>query len=128
MSSTKSSLYFRFLQVEEEEKEISSEIENLKSQRDECHEMLGDIKILTSFIIQAVAFWEEVTMLTEQATLTTEELQKIVDMAYKQNSVKNLRSRGTQILMRSFKECWEEVEKMITSDKNIQVLKGNLHV
>ena len=128
MSSTKSSLYFRLLQVEEEEKEISSEIENLKSQRDECHEMLGDIKILTSFIIQAVAFWEEVTMLTEQATLTTEELQKIVDMAYKQNSVKNLRSRGTQILMRSFKECWEEVEKMITSDKNIQVLKGNLHV
>ena len=48
---------------------VSSHVEDLKRRRDACHEKLGDIKTLTSFVMQAVRFWDEVGMLTNAATI-----------------------------------------------------------
>ena len=84
-------------------------VDNLKSQREECHDKLGDIKTRTTFIMQAVAFWKEVNMLTKAATVKTEQVQRIANLAAEENTVSILRSGGTQTKMRSFKERWMEV-------------------
>ena len=115
-----------FLQVEEEQNGISKKMDNLRREREACHEELGDIKTLTSFIMQAVVFWEEVNMLSKAATVKTEQVQRIVNLAAEKNTVRILRSRGTQIQMRTFKERWMEVAEMIASDKNNLVLIDKL--
>ena len=116
------------LQVEKDQNEISRKVKELKGQRDDCHEELGNIKTLTSFIMQAITFWEEVTMLTNAATIKTAQVQKIVDLAAKKNTLKILKSRGTAIKMRSFRESWMEVAEMFGSDTNsLRFIDRNLH-
>ena len=83
-----------------------------------CHEMLSDIKNMTSFIMQAVAFWDEVVAVTKQATIKTEHLERIVSLAgRKTKPIRILRSGGTQTMVSSFKDRWMEVAEMITSDR-----------
>ncbi|KAL9989189.1 hypothetical protein ACROYT_G003712 [Oculina patagonica] len=104
--------------------EILEKVENLKRQRDACHNELGDVKSMVSFIMQAVTFWNEVVELTKAATVKTDHIQRIVGLAAKKNTVRILKSNGTQTLMRSFKERWMEVAEMIASDDNNLVLTG----
>lgn len=110
-------------QVEKEQNKILSQVEDLKRQRDACHEKLGDIKTLTSFVMQAVRFWEEVGMLTNAATIKTEQLQILMDLAAEENTERILNSKGLQTKITSFKERWMEVAEMITSDRNNLTLK-----
>ena len=98
-------------------------MEDLKRQRDACHEKLGDIKTLTSFVMQAVRVWEEVGMLTNAATIKTEQLQILMDLAAEENTERILNSKGLQTKITSFKERWMEVAEMITSDRNNLTLK-----
>jgi len=113
--------------AEKDLERISGKVENLKRQREECHEKLGDVKSLMSFIMQAVGFWDEVITVTKEATVKTEHIQRIVDLAAKKNALKILRSSGTQTMMKSFKDGWMEVAEMITSDRNNVILeKGNI--
>ena len=102
--------------MEKDQNEISRKVKELKGQRDDCHEELGKIKTLTSVIMQAIKFWEEVTMLTNAATVKTEQVQKLVDLATKKNSLKILKSKGTAIKMSSFKESWMEVAEMFETN------------
>ena len=98
---------------------ISLTVEKLRKEREACHEILSDIKNMTSFIMQAVAFWDEVVAVTKEATIKTEHLERIVRLAgRKTNPVRILRSGGTQTMVSSFKDRWMEVAKMITSDRN----------
>lgn len=97
--------------------EVSRKVENLKRERDECYKELDNISNMKLFIMQAVAFWDEVAGVTKSATVNTKHLQQIVDQTAKKNTLKFLRSRGTQTVMKSFKDGWMEVEEMITSDK-----------
>ena len=114
--------------MEKGQDDISRKVKELKGQRDDCHEELGNIKTLTSFTMQAITFWEEVTMLTNAATVKTAQVQKIVDLAAKKNSLKILKSRGTAIQMRSFKESWMEVAEMFGSETNsLRFIDRNLH-
>ena len=85
-------------QVEKEQNKILRKVEDLKRQRDACHEKLGDIKTLTSFVMQAVRFWEEVGMLTNAATIKTEQLQILMDLATEENTDRErfLSSKGLQ--------------------------------
>ena len=85
------------------------------------------MKTLISFFMQATTFWEEVIMLASVATVKTEQVQKIVDLAAKKNRVKILSSRGTETKMRSFKESWLEVAEMFASEENKLLLNGELH-
>ena len=48
--------------------------------------------------------------------MKTENIQKIVELAQKKDSVRILTSRGTRIKMTSFKECWMELVQTINSD------------
>lgn len=74
---------------------------------------------MVSFIMQAVAFWDEVVMVTETATVKTENLQRIVNLASKKTDpVRVLKSSGTHTMMTSFKDRWMEVAEMISSDRN----------
>ena len=74
---------------------------------------------MVSFIMQAAGFWDEVVMLTETATVKTENLQRIVNLAGKKTDpVKILKSSGTRTMMASFKDRWMEVAEMISSDRN----------
>ena len=74
---------------------------------------------MVSFIMQAVAFWDEVVMVTETATVKTENLQRIVNLARKKTDpVRILKSSGTRTMMASFKDRWMEVAEMICSDRN----------
>ena len=114
------------LQVEKDQNEISRKVKELKGQRDDCHEELGNIKTLTSFIMQAITFWEEVTMLTNAATIKTAQVQKIVDLAAKKNTLKILKSKGTAIKMRSFKESWMEVLEMFETN-SLRFIDLNWH-
>ena len=69
--------------------------------------------------MQAVGFWDEVVMVTETATVKTENLQRIVNLAGKKTDpVKILKSSGTRTMMASFKDRWMEVAEMISSDRN----------
>lgn len=110
-------------QVEKEQNKILSQVEDLKRQREACHEKLGDIKTLTSFVMQAARFWEEVGMLTNAATIKTEQLQILMDLAAEENTERILNSKGLQTKITSFKERWMEVAEMITSDRNNLTLK-----
>ena len=112
--------------MEKEQNKILSQVEDLKRQRDACHEKLGDIKTLTSFVMQAVRFWEEVGMLTNAATIKTEQLQILMDLAAEENTERILNSKGLQTKITSFKERWMEVAEMITSDRNNLTLNGSL--
>ncbi len=94
------------------------EVEDLKSQRAECHEKLGAVKNTRSFVIQAVTFWDEVVALTKTATVKTERIKRIVELAAKKNTLKLLTCNGTQMQMKSFKESWMEVAETISSDGN----------
>ena len=94
-------------------------MDSLRKQRQACHKECGDVKILTSLVMQAVAFWDEVVVVTNTATVETERLQRIVNLADRQTDpVRILRSPGTKTKMQSFKACWMEVAKMIHSDGN----------
>ena len=74
---------------------------------------------MVSFIMQAAGFWDEVVMLTETATVKTENLQRIVNLAGKKTDpVKILKGSGTHTMMASFKDRWMEVAEMICSDRN----------
>ena len=69
-------------------------------------------------------------MLTNAATVKTAQVQKIVDLAAKKNSLKILKSRGTEIKMRFFKESWMEVAEMFASETNSlrsRFIDRNLH-
>ena len=112
--------------MEKDQNEISRKVKELKGQRDDCHEELGTIKTLTSFIMQAITFWEEVTKLTNAATVKTEQVQKIVDLAAKKNTLKILKSKGTAIKMRSFKESWMEVLEMFETN-SLRFIDLNWH-
>ncbi|PFX21719.1 structural maintenance of chromosomes protein 2-like [Stylophora pistillata] len=105
-------------QAEEDMRRISEKVEQLERQRQHCHNNLGDVKSMVVFIIQAVTFWKEVVELTRAATVKTENIQKIVELAQKKDSIKILTSRGTQIKMKSFKECWMDLIQTINSDEN----------
>ncbi|KAJ7323401.1 hypothetical protein OS493_031876 [Desmophyllum pertusum] len=107
-------------------KDILGKVENLKRRREECHKNLGDVKSMVAFIMQAETFWNEVVALTKAATVKTEHIQRIVAMAAKQNTATILKSKGTQIMTSSFKECWMEVTEMITSEDNNVVLNGEV--
>ena len=72
--------------------------------------------------MQAVRFWEEIAMLTNAATIKTEQLQILMDLATQENTERILRSTGLQTKITSFKERWMEVAEMITSDKNNLIL------
>ena len=95
---------------------ISKEVEQLERQRKERHNELGDVKSMVIFILRAVTFWKEVVELTRAARVKTENIQKIVDLVQKKDSVRILTSRGTRIKMTSFKECWMELVQTINSD------------
>lgn len=95
---------------------ISKEVEQLERQRKERHNELGDVKSMVVFILRAVTFWKEVVELTRAARVKTENIQKIVELAQKKDSVRILTSRGTRIKMTSFKECWMELVQTINSD------------
>ena len=108
-----------FSQVERDLNEISRKVDKLRSERQACYEKLSDIKYMVSFIMQAVAFWDEVVMVTETATVKTENLQRIVNLAGKKTDpVRILKSSGTRTMMASFKDRWMEVAEMICSDRN----------
>ena len=115
------------LQAEKDQNDISKKVADLNRRRESCHEELGKIKTLISFVMQATTFWEEVIMLANAATVKTEQVEKIVDRAAKKNSVKILSSRGTETKMRSFKESWMEVAEMFASEENQLLLNGELH-
>ena len=112
--------------MEKEQNKILSQVEDLKRQRDACHRKLGDIKTLTSFVMQAVRFWDEVGMLTNTAIIKTEQLQILIDLAAKENTERILNSKGLQTKITSFKERWMEVAEMITSEKNNLTINGLL--
>lgn len=106
-------------EVERDLREISHQVNKLKSEREACHEKLSDIKNMVSFIMQAVSFWDEVVMVTETATVKTENLQRIVNLAGKKTDpVRILKSSGTHTTTASFKDHWMEVAEMISSDRN----------
>ena len=74
---------------------------------------------MTSFIMQAVGFWDKFVAVTKEATIETEHLERIVKLAGKKtNRVRILRGGGTQTKMTSFKERWMEVAEMNSSDGN----------
>ena len=120
-------IFHIFLQAEKDQNDISKKVADLNRQRESCHEELGKLKMLISFIMQATTFWEEVIMLASAATVKTEQVQKIADLAAKKNSVKILSSRGTETKMRSFEESWMEVAEMFASEENKLLLNGELH-
>ena len=115
------------MQAEKDQSDISKKVADLNRQREACHEELGKIKTSISFIMQATTFWEEVIMLASAATVKTEQVQKIVDLAAKKSRVKILSSRGTEIKMKSFKESWMEVAEMFASPGNKLLANGELH-
>ena len=112
--------------MEREQNKILRKVEDLKRQRDACHEQLGEIKTLTSFVMQAVRFWEEVGMLTNATTIKTEQLQVLMDLAAEENTERILSSKGLQTKITSFKDRWMEVAEMITSEKNNLTVNGLL--
>ena len=104
--------------MEREQKKIFRKVEDLKRQRDACHEKLGDIKTLTSFVMQAVRSWDEVGILTNAATIKTEQLQILMDLVAEENTDGILSSKGLQTKITSFEKRWMKVAEMITSEKN----------
>lgn len=115
-----------FFQADKNINDILGKVETLKKQREDCHKELGDVKRMVSFIMQAVTNWNEVVEVTKEATVKTGHIQRIVGVAAKGNTKKILKSKGTQTLMKSFKECWMEVAEMITPDNNNLVLTGKV--
>lgn len=96
----------------------------LKRKRAECHEQLGEVRNLTLFVMQGVAFWQEMNMLTKAATVQTKRVQSLMDQAAIKNTVKILSSGGTKTKMRSFKESWLEVAEMVNENRLVLVLNG----
>lgn len=76
--------------------------------------------------MQAVRFWEEVGMLTNTATIKTEQLQILIDLAAEENTERILNSKGLHTTTTSFKDRWMEVAEMITSEKNNLTINGLL--
>ena len=93
-------------------------MEDLKRQRDACHKILGDIKTVTSFVMQDVRSCDEVGMLTSAATIKTEQLQILMDLVAEENTDGILSSKGLQTKITSFEKRWMKVAEMITSEKN----------
>ena len=115
--------------MEREQNKILRKVEDLKRQRDACHEKLGDIKTSTSFVMKAGRVWEEVGMLTNAATIKTEQLQILMDlMAAEENTDRErfLSSKGLQTKITSFEDRWMKVAEMITSEKNNVTINGLL--
>ena len=112
--------------MEKEQNKILSQVEDLKRQRDACHWKLGDVKTLTSFVMQAVRFRDEVGMLANTATIKTEQLQILIHLAAQENTERILNSKGLQTKITSFKERWMEVAEVITSEKNNLTINGLL--
>ena len=112
--------------MEREQNKILRKVEDLKRQRDACNEKLGDIKTLTSFVMQAVRSWDEVGILTNAATIKTEQLQILMDLVAEENTERILSSKGLQTKITSFKERWMKVAEMITSEKNNLTINGLL--
>ena len=104
--------------MEREQNKISRKLEDLRRQRDACHEKLGDIKTLTSFVMQAVRSWDKVGMLTNAATIKSEQLQILMDLVAEENTEGILSSKGLQTKITSFEKRWMKVAEMITSEKN----------
>lgn len=110
--------------MERDLREISHKVNKLKSEQEACHERLSDIKNMVSLITQAVSFWDEVVVVTETATVKTENLQRIVNLAGKKTDpVRILKSSGTHTMMASFKDNWMEVAEMISSDRNNMIFE-----
>ena len=76
--------------------------------------------------MQAVRFWEKVGMLTNTATIKTEQLQILIDLAAEENTERILNSKGLHTTTTLFKERWMELAKMITSQKNNLTINGLL--
>ena len=114
--------------MEREQNKILRKVEDLKRQRDACHEILGDIKTSTSFVMQTVRVWEEVGMLINAATIKTEQLQILMDLATEENTDRErfLSSKGLQTKITSFEERWMKVAEMITSEKKNVTINGLL--
>ena len=68
--------------------------------------------------MEAVRSWDEVGMLTNAATIKTEQLQILMDLVAEENTERILSSKGLQTKITSFKERWMKVAEMITSEKN----------
>ena len=90
--------------------------QSLKEKRNVLHEKLGSIKSMTTFLMEATTFWEIVGCLSDNASLKSDQLEKIMSIASKKNTLKILTSGGTKTLMGSFKERWLEIEDMMRSD------------
>lgn len=93
-------------------------IKTLKQDRTVLHQQLGDSKETAVFILEATNFWEEISSLSDSASLKTDRVEKILSFAasLKKNQEKILKSRGTKTLVGSFKDCWVEIEDMITGN------------
>ncbi|EDO40931.1 predicted protein [Nematostella vectensis] len=102
-------------EVNEKLDDIASRVRHLKVEQDRSHKELGETRSTTAFVMQAVAFWEELIELTNSATLSTTHLQRIVDKAATRNTVRILGSRGTRTIVRSFRDCWMEVAETVYS-------------
>ena len=76
--------------------------------------------------MQAVRSWDEVGMLTNAATIKTEQLQILMDLVAEENTERILSSKGLQTKITSFKERWMKVAEMITSEKNKLTINGLL--
>ena len=78
--------------------------------------------------MQTVRVWEEVGMLTNAATIKTEQFQILMDLATEENTDRErfLSSKGLQTKITSFEERWMKVAEMITSEKKNVTINGLL--
>ena len=65
-------------------------------------------------------------ILTNAATIKTEQLQILMDLVAEENTERILSSKGLQTKINSFKEGWMKVAEMITSEKNNLTINGLL--
>lgn len=95
----------------------------MEGERNKSHKALGENKRMMVTVMEAVSFAEELINLTGHASLKTDYIKRIMEMAAKRN-IDIQQSRGIKAAVGSFEDAWMKIADAISSNQ-ISLVNGN---
>ena len=104
-----------FTQVHQEIEKIQKTINDLEQERAKSHKELGEYRSMTEVAMEVQSFSEELINFTDEASLKTDSLQKLMALAAKRKT--NIQSGGTDKAVNSFKGSWTNITDIMDSNR-----------
>ncbi len=105
-----------FTQVHQEIEKIQKTINDLEQERAKSHKELGEYKSMTVVALEVQSFSEELINFTDEASLKTDSLQRLMALAAKRKT--NIKqSKGMNRAVNSFEDSWMNITDLMNSNR-----------